>query len=103
MALQKTIYTADNTGCAATYWRICDVEADWITKHGAIEIMGYMNQQAFLDGRSPIMVKNYSIREDLFDIYFSEQVMNAEGVNVVSQAYLYIKDYSGDFSDSYFV
>ena len=103
MALQKTIYTADNTGCAATYWRICDVEADWITKHGTIEIMGYINEQAFNDGKNPVIVKNYEIRSDLFDVYFSEQVMNAENVNIVSQGYLYIKDYSGDFSDAVIV
>lgn len=100
MALQKTIYTTDNTGCAATYWRICDIDADWITKHGSIEIMGYNNEQAFNDGRNPVITKVYEIREDLFDLYFSENIMNAQNVNVVSQAYLYIKDYSGEFNDA---
>ena len=103
MALQKTIYTSDNTGCAATYWRICDIDADWITKHGSIEIMGYINEQAFNDGKNPVITKVYEIREDLFDIYFSETILNAQDVNPVSQGYLYVKDYSGEFSDAVIV
>ena len=101
MALSKTIYTEDNTGCAATYWTICDIDADWITKHGSIEIMGYINQQAFTDGKNPVITKVYEIRHDLFDLYFSETVMNAQNVNVVSQAYEYVKAYSnGEFLDA---
>lgn len=100
MALQKTIYTSDNTGCAATYWAICDIEADWISKHCSLELMGYMSEQAFLDGKNPLITKTYEVRPDLFDLYFSEQVMNAENANIVKQACLYIKDYSGEFSDA---
>ena len=103
MALQKTMYTSDNTGVAATYWRICDIDADWITKHGSIEIMGYINEQAFNDGKNPVITKVYEIREDLFDTYFSEQILNAQDVNPVSRGYLYVKDYSGEFSDAVIV
>jgi hypothetical protein len=100
MALQKTIYTSDNTGVAATYWCACDVDIDFHKKHGSIELMGYINQQAYADGRNPVIVKEYEIRTDLFDLYFSEQVLNQDGVNTRTQAYGYIKDYSGEFSDA---
>ena len=100
MALQKTIYTPDNTGCAATYWKICDIAVDPMTKHGEIELMGYISSQAFSDGKNPVITNHYEIRHDVFDVYFSETVMNAEGVNIYTQGYQYIKAYSGDFADA---
>lgn len=100
MALQKTIYTTDNTGCAASYWRICDIDSDWITKHGSIEIMGYINQEAFDAGRNPLITKTYDIKSELFDLYFSETILDGQDVNPVSQGYLYVKDHSGDFYDA---
>lgn len=55
---------------------------------------------SFNGGKNPVITKVYEIREDLFDIYFSETVLNTQDVNPVSQAYLYVKDYSGEFSDA---
>jgi hypothetical protein len=101
MALLKTIYTEDNTGCAATYWKICDVEADWIKKHGKIELMGYISEQAFNSSKNPVIIKTYEIRNDIFDTYFSEQILNQENVTMLSQAYEYVKAYSnGEFLDA---
>lgn len=100
MALQKTIFTPDNTGCSANYWKICDINIDPTAKHGEIELMGYISEQAFIEGRNPVIIKNYEIRNDLFDAYFSEASMNVEGVNVYSQGYSYIIAYSGDFFDA---
>jgi hypothetical protein len=100
MALLKTIYAPDNTGCAAAYWKICDIKVDPLAKHGDIELMGYISLQAFSDGKNPLMIKTYEIRNDVFDSYFSETAMNVEGVNIYSQGYSYIIAYSGDFSDA---
>jgi hypothetical protein len=100
MALQKTIYTSDNTGVAATYWCACDVNIDFHKKHGSIELMGYINQQAYVDDKNPVIIKEYEIRSDLFDVYFSEQVLNQDGVNTRTQSYKYVKDYSGEFNDA---
>jgi len=100
MALQKTIYTSDNTGVAATYWCACDVHMDFYKKHGSIKLMGHINKQVHDENKNPVIVKEYEIRPDLFDAYFSEQILNQENVNTLKQVYLYIKDYSGDFSDA---
>ena len=51
----------------------------------------------------PVITKVYEIREDLFDIYFSETVLNSQDINPVTQGYLYVKDYSGEFSDAIIV
>lgn len=100
MALLKTIYTEDNTGCAATYWKICDVEIDAITKHGSLELMGYVSSEAFSNGKNPLIIKKYEIRHDLFDVYFSESVLNTGGINIYTQGYQYIKVYSEEFADA---
>jgi hypothetical protein len=100
MPLQKTIYTTDNTGVSATYWCACDINLDFHKKHGSIELMGYINQQAYVDGRNPVIVKEYEVRMEVFDSYFSEQVLGMQGVNSRTQAYLYVKDHSGEFNDA---
>lgn len=101
MALLKTIYTEDNTGCAATYWKICDITMDWIKKHGSIELMGYMSEEAFNSSKNPMMTRKYEIRTDLFDTYFSEEVLNGENITVITQALEYVKTYSnGEFLDA---
>ena len=101
MALLKTIYTEDNTGCAATYWTICDITMDWIKKHGKIQLLGYVSEEAFASGKNPMMVRDFEVRNDLFDAYFSEQVLNGENITILSQAFQYVKTYSnGEFLDA---
>jgi hypothetical protein len=100
MALEKQIYTDDNTGVSATYWIICDLYGDWKEKTMFIKLCGYISAQARAEGRKEVLERSYTLSGDMFDIYFSPTTLNPEGVNVVSQGYLYVKGHAPDFIDA---
>lgn len=100
MALQKTIYTEDNTGCAATYWKICDLFGDWKDETMTIKLCGYLSQSARDNGKNHIMQKSYNLNGHVFRQYFSIEAMSPEGKNVVSQGYEFIKYNASEFIDS---
>ena len=100
MALEKQIYTDENTGVSATYWIICDLYGDWKDKKMFIKLCGYISAQARAEGRKEVLERSYTLSGDMFDIYFSPAAMSPEGVNVVSQGYLYVKGHSSDFIDA---
>jgi len=100
MALEKQIYTDENTGVSATYWIICDLYGDWKDKTMFVKLCGYISAQARAEGRKEVLERSYTLSGDMFDIYFSPTAMSPEGVNVVTQGYLYVKGHTQEFYDS---
>lgn len=100
MALEKEIYTEDNTGVSATYWIICDLYGDWKDKTMFVKLCGYLSAQDKANGRKEVMEKEYKLSGDLFDLYFSPAAMSPEGANVVSQGYLFVKGHAPEFIDA---
>lgn len=100
MALEKQIYTDDNTGVSATYWKICDLFGDWKGRTMFVKLCGYLSAQEKANGRKEVLEKSYSLSGDLFDMYFSPSAMSPEGVNVVSQGYEFVKGHAPDFFDA---
>ena len=100
MALLKTLYTPDDTGCAATYWRICDLYGDWKEETMTVKLCGYLSQSARDNGKHQMMEKTYNLSGDLFKQYFSAEAMSPEGKNVVSKGYEFIKGHAPEFIDA---
>jgi hypothetical protein len=63
MALQKTIYTADNTGASSNYWKIRSVLLNHTEGNGTITIDGYVSEQARQTGRVPLETRVVPVSE----------------------------------------
>jgi len=101
MALLKKINTLDNTGVYAEYWRVTSIDLDYNKKSATIFIDGYYNQNARVDGKNPLLNREYVVNQYDFISYFSADVLNQVNVNTVSQSYLFVKSLSGsEFVDA---
>ena len=97
MALLKRIYTEDNTGIYAEYWKISEINSNWLTDKIEIVISGFFNQDARLNGKNPIMKKVvYALGSDA-RIYFSAIAMQPEGIDIIREAYNFVKRVDSDF------
>lgn len=98
MALQKTIYTADNTGVSSSYWKIRSIFIDYTQKTGSIIIDGYFTQDARVDGRVPVDTKTITITN--YYLQFAPEVIDAPEMNEVKAAYLFLKGNVSEFFDA---
>jgi len=97
MALLKEGYK-NGAGVESKYWKIIDYRVNSIMKYVDITFGGWLNEEcktAEMDlSDTPRKVR--CTRTD-FDAYFSIEVLDAVGVNQVSQMYKFAKDKSDFF------
>jgi hypothetical protein len=100
MALLKQIYTEDNTGVYAEYWKISEINSNWITNKIEIIIVGFISEEARNTGRSPLLKRTITASGDQALQYFSAISMQPEGIDIIHEAYLYVKGFSPEFYDA---
>lgn len=100
MALLKKIYTSDNTGVFAEYWKISEINSNWLTNQIDIKLVGYISQEARNNGRNPLLYRNITATGDQALQYFSVIVMQPEGIDIIHEAYLYVKGHNQEFLDA---
>ena len=100
MALQKKIYTNDNTGVFAEYWKISEINSNWIENKIEIKMVGYISQEARLSGKNSLLNRTITATGDQALQYFSAIVMQPEGIDIIHEAYMYVKGYNSEFLDA---
>ena len=99
MGLKQKIYTSDNTGVSAEYWKIAAISSNWISGEATIVMFGYLNLEARLANRSPVMMKNIVIK-DRFGEFLSPMQMQQPEMDIIRCAYEYIKINEVEFLQS---
>jgi hypothetical protein len=100
MALIKKIYTEDNTGVYAEYWKVSEINSNWITNKIEIILVGYISEDARRSEKSALLKRvAYATGSDAI-AYFSAIVMQPEGIDIIREAYLYVKANSIEFHDA---
>jgi hypothetical protein len=100
MALLKKIYTEDNTGVYAEYWKISEINSNWLTNRIEIILVGFLSEEARFSGRSSLLKRTVIATGDQALQYFSAIVMQPEGIDIIHEAYMYVKGYAQEFHDS---
>lgn len=100
MAFKKKIYTEDNTGVYAEYWKISEINSNWLNDKIEIIISGFFNEEARRSNKNPILKKTcYAVGEDA-RLYFSAIRMQPEGIDIIQEAYNFTKRVDRDFYDA---
>ncbi len=98
MALQKTFNTI--YGVDANHWVIETININNKFKYAEIQLLGYVSEQCYIDGKSPI--ENIKIKvnhKDGFDAVFGKQSLrNRVATDIYAIAYDYVKNYTKDFN-----
>lgn len=89
MALQVN-YT-NPAGVDVTYWKIIELNINYIQKFARIRLAGYKDITTRQDNMEFVESKYYNITPLKFDEYFSVDTLDNENVNPVKQSYFYIK------------
>jgi hypothetical protein len=100
MGLLKRIYTEDNTGAYAEYWKVTEISSNWLTNRVEITISGFFDQSARLGGRNPLLKKVIIAENTDARDYFSPTSMQPDGVDIIRNAYIYTKRVDRDFTDA---
>lgn len=99
MALQKTIN--HQTGSTSSYWKINKIDFTFAPKTAMIILAGYVNEQARQEDKRHLDVRTFRILPEEYDTYFSLTVLDAQDMNQLKSAYMYIKAIeNGEFSDA---
>ena len=99
MGLKQKIDTNENTGVSAEYWKIAAISSNWITGQATITMFGYLNLEARLANRNPVMMKTVSIK-DRFSEFLSPMQMQQPEMDIIRCAYEYIKINEVEFLQS---
>ena len=95
------LFRSDNTGCSASYWRIAEINADWINNSIKVILHGYLSQQTSDENMNPVLHREYLATGDTALQYFSLLDMQQQGVDIMTLAYQFIKGFPGtEFSDA---
>lgn len=89
MAMQVN-YT-NPAGIDVTYWKIIELNINYIQKFARIRLAGYKDINTRQDNMEFVESKYYNITPLKFDEYFSVNALDNENVNPVKQSYFYIK------------
>ena len=99
MALQQIIQHP--TGAYSQYWKISETNLNYISKTGTIKMLGYVSEQARLDGKQNLDFRTFEVSEENFETYFLPSAIDPQDINQVKNAYLYIKSIpDGEFFGS---
>ena len=100
MALKKKIYTDDNSGVYAEYWKISEINSNWLNNIIEITVVGYFSEEARFSGRNPFLKRVVYAKESQALQYFSAIVMQPEGIDILHEAYMFVKGHVGEFIDA---
>jgi hypothetical protein len=98
MALQKKIYTTDNTGAFAEYWKVSEISGNWIKKTIDIKVSGFISQETRFNDKFPLFEKTYNLNPNLFELYFTLPQM--ENTDILKKCYEFLKMNSSEFTDA---
>ena len=100
MALLKRIYTEDDTGVYAEYWKISEINSNWLTDKIEIVLAGFFDETARRQNKNPLMKKiTYALGQDA-KLYFSAIAMQPEGIDIIREAYNFVKRVDRDLFDA---
>lgn len=100
MALLKRIYTEDDTGVYAEYWKISEINSNWLNDKIEIVLAGFFNEDARRNNKNPLIKKvTYALGENA-RVYFSAISMQPEGIDIIKEAYNFVKMVDKDFYDA---
>jgi hypothetical protein len=85
MALLKNI--PNGFGSTTSYWRVGQINISFLSKNVHVDLLGYLDRQARLDGKQPIDQRSFDFNGDEFP--FNEN----EPQNEREIAYLKIKSF----------
>lgn len=91
MALIKTIST--NFGIDSTYWKIVDLNINWLSKNSHVSMSGWSSKASRDAGDQPLTSRSFDWSSDEFPF------IDDEPQNERETAYLKIKE-SEEFSDA---
>ena len=60
MALSKQITTVYNGNVFATYWKIANIDIDWIESVAKVKLIGFVSQDARTANKGPIDTKTFN-------------------------------------------
>jgi hypothetical protein len=100
MALLKRIYTEDNTGVYAEYWKISEINSNWLTDKIEIVISGFFDEASRRNNKNPLLKKTVYALGDQARIYFSAISMQPEGIDIIQEAYNFTKLVDLSFADA---
>lgn len=100
MALLKRIYTEDDTGVYAEYWKISEINSNWLNDRIEIVLVGFFNEDARRSNKNPLIRKvTYALGENA-RVYFSAISMQPEGIDIIREAYNFVKMVDMNFTDA---
>lgn len=106
MALIKNIET--QYGIDANYWKVVDLNVNWLTKQSHISLLGWNSKTDRVEGKQSLASRVYDWSGE--DFPFTIEALDAENENAVKIAYEKIKSLStldeennvveGEFADA---
>ncbi len=91
MALEVSIEA--DTGAVATLWVVGEVNLNWFARVGAVALLGYLSEAAYLAGKRPLTAQQFPIQGADFDL-FDVSALSKDGANPVSAAYAFVKAFA---------
>jgi hypothetical protein len=98
MALQKKIYTSENTGAFAEYWKVSEISGNWIKKTMTIKVAGFISHETRFADKLPLIEKTYNLEQNIFELYFILPQM--ENTDILKKCYEFLKMNSSEFTDA---
>ena len=100
MALLKRIYTEDNTGVYAEYWKISEINSNWLNDKIEIVLSGFFDEASRRSGKNPLTKRvRYALGQDA-KTYFSAIAMQPQGIDIIQEAYNFVKTFDAEFVDA---
>ena len=91
MALQKTYMTPKGP---ASYWIAGMIQIDNYNKTAYGRLYGFASKEhCDMEGSVPLTSLNYSIKPDIYEYYFSKEIMMLSGSTPQTQLYQLVKDF----------
>lgn len=100
MGLLKKVYTEDNTGAYAEYWKVTEINSNWLKDRIEITFSGFVSQNARIEGRNPLLRKVIIAENTDARDYFSPTSMQPDGIDIIRNSYVYAKRVDRDFFDA---
>ena len=91
MAIQKSIELPTGLVLNEAYHRLVSVVLDYANKNFQLKVLTYVNEQARLDNKMPIKTAYHNGNTQLFDQWFSINILDEINKNPFQQGYEYLK------------
>ena len=89
MALKISTQNPYDGTASEAYFKIVETNINWLNRSSHITLVGWVDRQARLDGKQPIISRSYDWSGEDFPFDFEE--LDEEGMNTVKIAYDKIK------------